>query len=94
MEEDEISRIAGFLGLAEAEFIERFTRLRINRQGLSLIEKPNHECIMLDGNDCRIHEVKPEQCAGFPNRWNFPGWKEACEAVPVAVDQGPGNGDS
>jgi hypothetical protein len=83
IEEDEIARIAGFLGMGEAEFIRDFTRLRSNRQGLSLIEKPSHECIMLDGNACRIHPVKPVQCAGFPNKWNFPGWREVCEALPV-----------
>lgn len=83
IEEDEIGRIAGFLGIGEDEFISRYTRLRTNRQGLSLLEKENHECIMLEGNSCRIHEVKPSQCAGFPNKWNFPGWRDVCEAVPV-----------
>lgn len=83
IEEDEIPHIAGFLGMSEAEFIRDFTRLRANRSGLSLIEKENHECIMLDGRSCRIHEVKPVQCAGFPNQWNFPGWREVCEAIPV-----------
>ena len=61
----------------------RHTRLRSDRQGLSLIEKANHECIMLAGAACRIHPVKPGQCAGFPNRWNFPGWREVCAAIPV-----------
>ncbi len=81
--EDEVSRIAGFLGLTENEFLDRFTRLRTNRQGLSLIEKENHECIMLDGNVCRIHSVKPAQCSGFPNKWNFLGWRQVCEATPT-----------
>ena len=85
LEEDEIGPIAYFLGLTEGEFISQYTRLRTNRQGLSLIEKPNHECIMLENGGCRIHEVKPRQCSGFPNKWNFPNWREICEAVPVAV---------
>ena len=85
LEDDEIPRIAGFLGLAEADFIARFTRLRSNRQGLSLTEKDNHECVMLEGDACRIHPVKPEQCGGFPNKWNFPGWRQVCEAVAVPV---------
>ena len=85
LEADELAPIAAFLGLTEADFIQRFTRLRANRQGLSLIEKENHECIMLDGRACRIHPVKPGQCAGFPNKWNFPGWRQVCEAVPVPV---------
>lgn len=83
IEEDEIAPIAGFLGMTEAEFLDRYTRLRTNRQGLSLIERENHECIMLENGGCRIHPVKPGQCAGFPNHWNFPGWRDVCEAVPV-----------
>ena len=83
IEEDEISRIAGFLKLTDQAFLDQFTRLRTNRQGLSLIEKDNHECVMLDGGGCRIHPVKPGQCSGFPNTWNFPGWRQFCEAIPV-----------
>jgi hypothetical protein len=29
--------------------------------------------------------VKPEQCSGFPNKWNFPGWRQVCEAIPVPI---------
>jgi uncharacterized protein len=87
IEEDEVAPIAAHLGLDEAVFLERYTRLRTNRTGLSLIEKENHECIMLDGNSCRIHAVKPAQCRGFPNLWNFPGWRDVCEAIPVPVDE-------
>lgn len=83
IEDDELERIADFLEMTVTEFIERYTRLRTNRQGLSLIEKENHECIMLEGDACRIHEAKPSQCAGFPNKWNFPGWRNVCEAIPV-----------
>lgn len=83
IEENEILPIADHLSLSEEEFISRFTRLRTNRQGLSLIEKENHECIMLEDNRCLIHEVKPEQCKGFPNKWNFPGWRQVCEAIAV-----------
>ena len=90
IEEEEIPRIAGFLGLTEDEFIGQFTRLRTNRQGLSLVERETHECVMLDGNACRIHPVKPAQCEGFPNRWNFPGWRDVCHAVPVPVPPSAG----
>lgn len=85
LEDEEIPRIASFLGMSEQRFIERYTRLRTNRQGLSLIERPDHSCIMLRDGGCRIHEVKPEQCAGFPNKWNFPGWREQCEARPIPM---------
>ena len=83
---DEIGPIAGFLGMNEEDFIARYTRLRTNRNGLSLLEKENHECIMLEAGGCRIHPVKPEQCRGFPNKWNFPGWQRVCEAKPVPME--------
>jgi Fe-S-cluster containining protein len=85
IEEDEIAPIARHLGMGEDEFIARYTRLRTNRKGLSLMERENHECIMLENGGCRIHPVKPAQCAGFPNKWNFEGWRELCEAKPVPI---------
>lgn len=80
--EREAAEIAAHLELAEAEFIESRTRINANRTGLSLIEKPDGSCIFLEGiNTCLIQPVKPAQCRGFPNAWNFPGWREICEAV-------------
>jgi uncharacterized protein len=87
IEEPEIAPMAAFLGMTEEDFLRTYTRLRTNRNGLSLIEKENHECIMLDGHSCRIHAVKPAQCKGFPNLWNFPGWRDVCEAIPIPVEQ-------
>lgn len=84
--QDEVVQIADFLDLPIEEFTDRFTKLRANRQGLTLIEKPNHECVFLEGINCAINEVKPEQCRGFPNTWNFPGWRQVCEAIPVDPD--------
>ncbi len=81
--ETETARIAAFLEMPESDFIQRFTRLRPNRDGLALIDKHNGECFFLEGRDCRLQPVKPAQCSGFPNQWNFPGWREVCEAVPV-----------
>lgn len=83
--DDEVRAIARFLGLDDMEFIQTYCRLNSNRTGLSLIEKPAGECVFLEGvNTCVIQPVKPEQCRDFPNRWNFPGWREQCEAVEVA----------
>ena len=82
----DISAIAAFLGKTEPEFIQSYTRLRQYRDGLALIDKPNGECIFLDGNDCAIQPVKPVQCGGFPNTWNFPGWRKVCEAVEVPLE--------
>lgn len=86
--EGEVESIADFLGMPLYDFVKEYTRLRENRQGLSLIDKPGTtECIMLDGKDCRLQKVKPAQCTGFPNRWNFPNWQEVCEAIPVPRPQ-------
>ena len=82
--EGETAQIAAFLGISESQFIEDCTRLNANRTGLSIIDKPNGECLFLEGlNTCRIQPVKPMQCRGFPNAWNFPGWREKCEAILI-----------
>jgi Fe-S-cluster containining protein len=87
IEDGEIPAMASHIGVSEAEFLDRYTRLRTNRNGLSLIEKENHECIMLEDGGCRIHPVKPDQCRGFPNKWNFEGWREVCEAKPIPMEE-------
>lgn len=87
LEDGEVEKIASFLGMETQDFIDQYTRLRTNRTGLSLIEKENHECIMLDGKNCRINPVKPEQCKGFPNVWNFPGWQDVCHAKPIPMEE-------
>jgi uncharacterized protein len=58
IEDSDVVAISAFLGMSEADFIEKYTRLR----------------------------VKPAQCAGFPNTWNFPGWHDVCKALPVPVN--------
>jgi Fe-S-cluster containining protein len=46
-----------------------------------LQEKPDGECIFLEGNDCTVQSVKPQQCRDFPNLWNFPGFEKTCHAI-------------
>lgn len=84
--EEEIGKIASFLNMGEEPFVERYTRLRADRRGLSLTEHTDGSCIFLEGNDCVINAVKPQQCRDFPNKWNFPGWRQVCEAVPVELE--------
>ncbi|MGE9267354.1 MAG: YkgJ family cysteine cluster protein [Verrucomicrobiales bacterium] len=80
----EVEKIAEYVGVPLYEFVRDYTYLRANRAGLSLREKEGTtECVMLEGDRCRIQAVKPDQCRGFPNRWNFPGWREVCEAIEV-----------
>jgi hypothetical protein len=83
LSEADISAISKFVGVGEVEFIGDFTRLRPRRDGLALIDQADGACVFLDGIECRIQAVKPEQCRGFPNAWNFAGWRDVCEAVEV-----------
>lgn len=90
VEDEEIAKIAVFLGMAEHEFVQEFTRIRANRTDLSLVDKDaSSECIMLEGDECRIYEVKLVQCRGFPNGWKFPGWEKECEAIAVPIKGEP-----
>jgi Fe-S-cluster containining protein len=82
----EITRIAAFLGVSDFDFIQHYTRLRPDRRGLALQDKPGGECILLEGRDCLVHPVKPQQCRDFPNGWNFPGFEKICRAVPSEVE--------
>ncbi len=83
----EVEEIADYLKMRLPDFIDQFTRLRTNRQGLSLIENADHSCIMLVNGGCKIHAVKPEQCKGFPNTWNFLGWRKECHAKPIPIEE-------
>ena len=85
MTEAEIARLAAFKGISEDDFIQQFTRLRQDRQGLALQEQPDGACIFLEGNDCAVQPVKPQQCREFPNLWNFPGFEKVCHAIPREV---------
>ena len=82
----EIAGLANFLGRSEYDFIQRYTRLRADRQGLALMDKPTGEYIFLEGRDCSVQPMKPQQCRDFPNGWNFPGFEKVCRAVPRVVE--------
>lgn len=87
LDDGEVARLAAFKGMGEVEFIQRFTRLSKDRRGLSLEEKANGECVFLEGNDCSVQSVKPQQCRDFPNLWNFPGFEKTCRAIPRMVGE-------
>jgi uncharacterized protein len=83
----EITRLAQFKSLSESDFIQQFTRLRHDRRGLALQEKANGECVFLEGDNCSVQAVKPQQCCDFPNLWNFPGFEKTCHAIPRLVSE-------
>ncbi|MBK9140139.1 MAG: YkgJ family cysteine cluster protein [Verrucomicrobia bacterium] len=80
--EAEITALAAHLEISEFDFIQRYTRLRPDRRGLALTEQPDGACVFLDGRDCRVQPVKPQQCRDFPNGWRFEGFEKFCRAVP------------
>lgn len=86
--DEEITRISAYKAMTEHDFIQRFTRLRADRSGLSLEDNERGECIFLEGADCAIQPVKPRQCREFPNLWNFPGFQQHCHAIPREVEAG------
>lgn len=71
--EQEITAIAGFLQIGEADFRERFTVLAPDRKSLAFTDREDGACIfLLPDNHCRIHPVKPLQCRTFPDGWTVP----------------------
>ena len=87
MRDGEIARLAQLKGLSEPEFIARFARVTYCQDGLALREKPNGECILLEGRDCTVEAAKPQQCRNFPNVSRFPGFELACAAAPREVSR-------
>jgi Fe-S-cluster containining protein len=81
----EITRLAAFNHLSEHDFIQHFTRLAHDRRGLALKEQPDGACIFLEGKECTIQSVKPQQCRDFPNLWRHPDAEKLCRAVPREV---------
>jgi len=72
--EAEITQLAAFKGVSENDFIQQFMRLRPDRRGLALQEKPDGACLFLEGQNCAVQAVKPQQCRDFPNRWMDSLW--------------------
>ena len=76
--EKEPDIIADFLNMDVRDFIETFTYLTKDRNGISIIDAPDGACIFLDSNGCRINPVKPAQCRDFPVKWRFSGFEQIC----------------
>lgn len=83
----EVTHIASFLGLSEDGFIQQYTRINNQRNGLALIDQEDGSCVFLKDSRCAIQDVKPQQCRDFPNLWNFPGFEKMCHATPVSLDE-------
>lgn len=78
---EEIRQIALYLGSNEWSFIQRFTRLGLDRMGLVLEDKGDGECVFLTPEGCSIQPAKPQQCRDFPYRWHNPGLEQFCAGM-------------
>jgi len=85
----EAELISDFLGTDIRAFTERYTCLRSDRLGLSLIERPDGACIFLEelGAVCAIHAAKPRQCRDFPSGWEYQDMPSVCEAARQALNR-------
>ncbi|MCS6771075.1 MAG: YkgJ family cysteine cluster protein [Kiritimatiellae bacterium] len=77
-------RIAGHLGLALDTFLATHTRPW--KDGHTLVEKANGECVFYEEGRCRIYEVRPTRCRTYPF-WpetlrSEEAWRETCAECP------------
>jgi Fe-S-cluster containining protein len=88
LREGELARMAGYLNLTEQEFFQRYMRLLPNRQGLAIADKPNGECVFLQGKDCIVQPVKPQQCRDFSESLEFPRVRKDLSRHPQNGERG------
>ena len=84
LSDEEIARIAAYLGMPEEEFIATETEVSPDRKCLILKDAPDGSgaCGMLDDQGlCRIHPVKPDQCASFPYDWANDDSSHSCAGL-------------
>jgi Fe-S-cluster containining protein len=62
--EDDISRLAAYLGLSKAKFEKRYV---YRTKNLRRLRVPRHaQCEFLKEDGCSVHPAKPLQCSTFP----------------------------
>jgi Fe-S-cluster containining protein len=84
MNRETSERIAAHLGLSRAAFLRRYAYPL--RNGHSLREKPNGDCIFFEQNRCAIYPVRPTQCRTYPfwpeNVRSEAAWARTCKECP------------
>ena len=87
VEEDEIKRIAHFLGITQKVFLSKFCEEKYGR--IYVKTGPDKFCIFYDKTRyCLIHPVKPKPCSLWPfypaivsDRENWEMAKDACPGI-------------
>ena len=62
---EEIAAIAQLLKIEPTEFEASYVR-HYSSGKMSLTERPNGDCVMLDGKGCGIYSARPKQCRDYP----------------------------
>lgn len=64
--EEEVAKIANYLGLSESEFKKKFLVQVGSRYSLRDLKHQNYSCIFLKDKQCTIYPVRPRQCQTYP----------------------------
>ena len=64
VDDREVAAIVALLDVPEAQFRQAYCRSVLGR--VSLKERENGDCALLDPKGCRIYPVRPSQCRTFP----------------------------
>lgn len=65
LSERDIEKLARFLGIEVAAFLERYTA-RDEFNDL-ILKRTEAGCVFLDGNECTVYEARPGNCERFPH---------------------------
>ena len=85
LKEGEADHIAKFLKLDVYEFTQKYCDIQ-DRMRLVLKKQQSEACVFLSGQGCRVHEVKPQQCADFPVRWRTENSFDYCVGLKKILD--------
>jgi Fe-S-cluster containining protein len=71
LQDEDVPRLAAFMGLDTAEFLRKYT---FEEDGWTALTMKEPRCPFLDGTRCSVHEARPVQCQ------TFPFWQEFLES--------------
>ncbi|MEI6231716.1 MAG: YkgJ family cysteine cluster protein [Planctomycetota bacterium] len=73
---EEVDAIAAFKAIPVQEFEDKFVRHYYSLKRMSLTERRNGDCILLDSaKGCSVYDVRPKQCR------DYPFWPEVMKSV-------------
>jgi Fe-S-cluster containining protein len=70
LQDEDIPRLARFLGVETREFLDSYT---FEEEGWTALNMDRPQCPFLEGTRCSVHPARPVQCR------TFPFWREFLE---------------